>query len=180
MYLKRLDFCFLKERLSPAVLWLFLARGCGLGLLPLMPGTWGSLGGLVLFGFFHYLFSGNQLLLGAAVLILVFISFPLSAAGIKHYSTPDPSPVVIDEFAGQFLALFPLWWSIFWPALWPGYLLGFVLFRFFDALKIFPVKVAEKLPGAAGVVADDLVAGVMANIILTAAGYLVFGFSLLG
>lgn len=154
--------------------WLFLARGGGLGFLPLMPGTWGSLGGLILFVFLHFLFAQFQLWLFFFVVLLILVALFAAAAGIEHYNQPDPAPVVIDEIAGQFLTLYPLYWSFIWPTYWQGYLLGFIFFRFYDALKIFPVNIAENLPGPWGVVVDDLVAGIMANFTLIFIGYSIY------
>ena len=67
----------------------------------------------------------------------------------------DPKEVIIDEFIGQFIAL------IFIPNSVLGLLLSFLLFRFFDITKLYPVNKAEKIPGAIGVLADDIVAGLM-------------------
>ena len=67
----------------------------------------------------------------------------------------DPKEVIIDEFIGQFIAL------IFIPNSILGLLLSFLLFRFFDITKLYPVNKAEKIPGAIGVLADDIVAGLM-------------------
>ena len=67
----------------------------------------------------------------------------------------DPKEVIIDEFIGQFIAL------IFIPNSVLGLLLSFLLFRFFDITKLYPVGKVEKIPGAIGVLADDVVAGLM-------------------
>ncbi len=89
----------------------------------------------------------------------------------------DPSEVVIDELAGMMLALWPLSAGLtltgaqahVWP--WPGWVLGFLLFRFFDIVKPPPVSWAERVPGALGVMLDDVVAGgLTALIALVAAG----------
>ncbi len=80
--------------------------------------------------------------------------------------TDDPSWVVIDEIAGQWVALLAA--SAFRPAL---ILAGFALFRLFDILKPGPIRAAERLPGAAGVMADDLLAGAAAALILLAARF---------
>ncbi len=68
--------------------------------------------------------------------------------------------IVIDEFAGQFLALLAL------PPTWPVLLAGFVLFRLFDIMKPPPARRLEALPGATGIMADDLLAGLYANLLL--------------
>ena len=86
----------------------------------------------------------------------------------------DPGEVIADELAGQMLALAPLslgLWLVGAPAHvfpWPGWVGAFVLFRLFDIVKPPPVSTAERLPGALGVMADDLVAGLLAAIVVTA------------
>ena len=72
----------------------------------------------------------------------------------------DPKEIIIDEFIGQFIAL------IFIPDTILGLLVSFLLFRFFDITKLYPVNKAEKIPGAIGVLADDVVAGLMTACII--------------
>lgn len=80
----------------------------------------------------------------------------------------DPGEIIIDEVVGQWLAL----WGHMVSADTAVYLLpGFALFRFFDILKPWPVKLFERLPGGLGIMADDLVAGLMANLCLCAFRY---------
>ncbi|HVT24476.1 MAG TPA: phosphatidylglycerophosphatase A, partial [Rhizomicrobium sp.] len=74
----------------------------------------------------------------------------------------DPSEAVIDELAGQWLA------CAFAPLSWQGYLAAFVLFRFFDMTKIWPVSAAERARGGWGVMFDDIVAGLIAGVIVWA------------
>ncbi|MGM0381840.1 MAG: phosphatidylglycerophosphatase A family protein [bacterium] len=169
-----MSFNFEEDRFPLKNLWLFLARGANLGLLPFMPGTWGTLGGLVCFIPIHLLLKNNDIILGGAVLFVIAVSFPLSAVGIKFYGHQDPAPVVIDEIAGLFLALYPFVWTFYWPNFWWAYLIGFVFFRLYDALKVFPVNIAERLPGMWGVVMDDLVAGFLANLSLTLTGVILY------
>jgi phosphatidylglycerophosphatase A len=75
--------------------------------------------------------------------------------------TADPQWIVIDEWAGLFITLVPIiepsWWSLF---------VAFGLFRFFDGLKWGPVALAERLPGALGIMADDVVAGLESAVVL--------------
>jgi phosphatidylglycerophosphatase A len=91
---------------------------------------------------------------------------PAIAAVLKDSKSKDPSSVVIDEWAGMFLifALFP----VTAPA---SAALLFVFFRLFDIVKPGPVRWAERLPGAYGVMADDLVAGLMAALLFFALQY---------
>jgi phosphatidylglycerophosphatase A len=129
-----------------------LVLSCGgLGFLPLVPGTFGSLAGvgvkLVTFGDGHW-----HALLGACVLTLLLGPAAARAAGRK-----DPPQVVMDEVAGVLLALALL------PE--PGPLevgFGFLLFRAFDILKPPPARWLERLPGGFGILLDDLAAGAWA------------------
>lgn len=83
-------------------------------------------------------------------------------AAEKHFGTKDPHPVVIDELAGQLVALALVPFSLV------NYAAGFVAFRFFDVVKPFPAARFEKIPGGAGIVLDDLVAGLYANLVVHA------------
>ncbi|MDN5294213.1 MAG: phosphatidylglycerophosphatase [Eubacteriales bacterium] len=128
----------------------FLAAGGGLGFIPFMPGTWGSVGGIALLVFF----SRNWLALG----LVVGASLILAQVGEVAFASKDPPQVVVDEIAGMFLAGFGLK-----PGLWP---LAFVLFRFFDIVKPGFLRSLQRLPGGAGVMADDLAAGLLTNALL--------------
>jgi len=134
----------------------WIAIGLGLGLAPIAPGTVGSLGGLLLVGLLWPL--GGTWAVAAGTVAVVVIGLWSAGAGVARYG-PDPGPVVIDEVAGQMLALLFL-------APGPTALaVGFVLFRLFDVWKPWPVRRAEKLPGASGIMADDLLAGIYANLV---------------
>ena len=93
----------------------------------------------------------------------------------------DPQEIVADEFAGQLLALAPLslglWLAGTAPHVfpWPGWVGAFLTFRLFDILKPPPVSTVERLPGAQGVMADDLVAGLLAALAVTAAAAISHG-----
>jgi phosphatidylglycerophosphatase A len=79
---------------------------------------------------------------------------------VRQTGNEDPSEAVIDELAGQWLA------CAFAPVSVAGYVVAFVLFRFFDMTKIWPVSAAERVRGGWGVMFDDIVAGSMAGIIV--------------
>jgi phosphatidylglycerophosphatase A len=132
---------------------LILSTWFGVGLLPLAPGTCGTLGAIP----FVLLLSG----LGALYKGMILVSFTGLAVWVsgrtgKLVQKQDPSMVVIDEVAGFFLTVFFLPLSLMTLGL------GFVLFRFFDILKPYPIKKLEKLKGGLGIVIDDLVAGLYA------------------
>jgi phosphatidylglycerophosphatase A len=136
-----------------------LATWFGTGLLPVAPGTWGSLAALP-FAWAIGGLGGRGALLAAA---LVAFAVGCWAAGEyeRETGTKDPGAVVIDEVVGQWvtLAFVPLSpWST---------ALGFVLFRAADIVKPWPASLAERrLEGGLGVMADDVVAGVYAGIAL--------------
>ncbi|HID98438.1 MAG TPA: phosphatidylglycerophosphatase A [Thermodesulfobacteriaceae bacterium] len=135
---------------------IFLATGMGLGLMPVAPGTWGSLLGLP----FHWLFRNHSTgieLAAAGILILVSIWIAEKAAVLMNEK--DPSRVVIDEVCGIAVALAG-------APISPGLITSaFVLFRIFDMWKPFPVRqIEKKLNGGPGIVLDDVAAGIMANI----------------
>lgn len=137
---------------------LLFATGLGLGYIPGAPGTYGSLLGIPL----AVVFFRQGSLLGAFSLV-VFVLFSTWAAGKAEeiFRQPDPSRVVIDEIAGMALTLFLI------PPAMEHIIIGFVLFRIFDIVKVGPVKWAnDRLKGGIGIVADDLVAGVVANLLL--------------
>lgn len=128
-----------------------------IGYLPFMPGTFGSAFASILLYVFPLFFG----CLPATVCLIVLLSVvAVVCFNASKHAGSDPGWVVIDEVIGSFVAV-------------AGHRMtfvtivgGFVLFRIFDILKPFPVNRAERLPGGYGVVADDIVAGVYASIIL--------------
>ncbi len=140
----------------------------GLGLLPLCPGTWGSLPPVVMFGLLAKLGIRPDWittimvvwLLAASVICLAF-----APAVIAKIGREDPGEVVIDELAGQCIVFVPAaMLTELNPLLVAG--LGFVFFRLFDIVKPFPIKKLEKLPAGLGILADDLLAGIYAAVVL--------------
>ena len=136
-----------------------LATWFGCGLAPKAPGTWGSLGAYP-FGLALYAFTG---LLGFAVgiLLVTLIGFWATARFETETQTHDSKMIVIDEVAGQWIALLP---ALILTGLNPLHLfLAFPLFRFFDIIKPWPVSFFDKkVSGALGVMGDDIIAGIYA------------------
>ena len=136
----------------------FLATGFYVGNIPFAPGTLGSLLGLPL----CFLLSGINLQ-PALVLALIIIIF---AAWIAHVAEKllkqkDPGCIVIDEIAGMVVALIGLPFNL------TIVVTGFIIFRVLDILKPFPIKILDKrISGGLGIVADDVVAGILTNLIL--------------
>jgi len=140
----------------------------GLGLLPIAPGTWGSLPAVIMFGLICYLgvsevttlIAMGLLVLVASVICIVFAPGQIEATGKK-----DPQEIVADEVAGQAVTFIGAYASGGTSVLVIS-AVGFAAFRFFDILKPFPCRELEKLPKGWGVLADDLMAGVYAAIVL--------------
>lgn len=146
--------------------WLvWIAEGLGLGHLPVAPGTWGSLGGLVIFVLLDRYLSTP--LLTAVVLLLTVASVPLCDRVLPHYEGTDPGPIVIDEIVGQWIALWPAVPRTEYFGMVPALIASFLLFRFFDIAKIYPADRLEDLEGGWGVVLDDCMSGVYASLVLS-------------
>lgn len=144
-----------------------IATVFGIGRIPYAPGTAGSLAAVLL----AYPIARNYGMMALAPLGLVvgLVGVWFAGAYAQTCGQNDPKSCVIDEVAGQWIALAA---APFTPL---GFLAAFAMFRFFDIRKIWPADAAEKLPGGWGIVADDIVAGVMAAmvvIIFAHAGYL--------
>jgi phosphatidylglycerophosphatase A len=156
---------------------------CGVGLLPVAPGTWGALVGVGIYLFSRVAvvraFSGPaglgrqdarlEALQTAAVLLSLSA---LTLAGVwaatraeKLLDRKDPGAVVIDEVAGQLITFaFVPFSSGAWAVV-----LGFVLFRLFDIWKPYPVRRLEALESGLGIMADDVLAGLYAGLVLALA-----------
>jgi len=135
----------------------FLATGFGSGLLPFAPGTFGTLVGIPVCLLCLPLTWLMRLLV---VLVLLAVSIYISGRAEKIYKKKDDQRIVIDEIVGFQVAMLPAAITIVHLGL------AFVLFRFFDILKPFPVRRLEKLPGGWGVVMDDVGAGIYAGVIM--------------
>ena len=137
-----------------------LAEVYPIGRFKYAPGTLASLIGLV-FGYYILVLLKIKFFL-LLILVFVIIGYLLCEAHIKLHNKKDPKEVVIDEFAGQFVALFGIIDNSSISYLLASLLLSFILFRFFDITKIGPIKQFEKLPGGFGIITDDLISGLCA------------------
>ncbi|MEX0339466.1 MAG: phosphatidylglycerophosphatase A [Arenibacterium sp.] len=139
----------------------------GVGYLKPAPGTWGSLAALPITYLLHL--AGGFPLLLLAVAAIFILGVWATTTLTEEREDDDPSEIVIDEVAGQMIALLPLSYSA-WSmglsitALWPGWIAAFLLFRLFDILKPGPVGWADKRHDPLGVMLDDVIAGVFAAI----------------
>lgn len=146
-----------------------IATYFGLGLSKYAPGTMGSLGTLPLA--YALIYFGGFYALIAAAAIIFFIGVKATDVVICESCDDDPSKVVIDETVGQLLSFslvafiapdYLLGFSSIW-----FYIIGFAFFRFFDILKMGPVKYADtKIKNAYGVMLDDVFAGIFAAVLL--------------
>lgn len=130
----------------------------GVGYLPIMPGTFGSLIALPLHHFLTLLPLKPYAL---ALFILGVVAVLAAGSAEKILDRKDPSPVVIDEVLGMLITLAGT------PRTIPVYILGFFLFRLFDIWKPFPIGwIDRRVQGGVGIVLDDLLAGLYANLLL--------------
>lgn len=146
--------------------WIAVWFGCGLS--PKAPGTVGSLGAIPLV-VIVYLYGG--LIASLIGLTLVTIIGYLASVRFEHATdTHDSKMIVVDEVVGQWIALLPVFYLFGTSALMIT--VAFGLFRFFDVLKPWPVSYFDKeVGGAAGVMLDDVAAGILAAILITGAYY---------
>lgn len=142
-----------------------LATFFGTGLLPIAPGTWASAVALP-FAWIIATFGGWPALLAGSV-ITGFVGWWASARYVAQTGREDPSEIVIDEVAAQWLALCVV------PVSLVAYLAAFFIFRAFDTLKPWPASWADReVEGGAGVMLDDIFAGAYAAITLVLLRYL--------
>ena len=145
---------FQVKRFSGRLLWRAVASGFGVGFAPVAPGTFGSLLALPIW---YWGGGAGSVHFGALALVLL-LSVPAARVEIRETGRKDPPSVVIDEVAGMLLASTGIPWG------WKPAVLLFLLFRFFDILKFGPAAWANEREGAVYVVADDLAAGLYANL----------------
>lgn len=143
---------------------LFIAVGFGSGLAPKAPGTFGTAAAVIAFLPFARMAEGRPLLWLLTVLGFTMIAVWAADGAERHYKRHDVGNIVCDEFVGFFVAMTAI------PVSWKSLLLGFVVFRVLDIVKIPPAKqIDRKMPGGLGVVLDDVVSGVYANVVLQVA-----------
>ena len=132
----------------------FIATFFGIGLIPGAPGTWAS---LVAAPCFYPLIEKPLVLLGVLTAVY-FLGVYTCTQMEKEMEEKDPSSAVIDEVLGMGVAMVAI------PHEWPFAVMAVILFRLFDIWKPYPIRQLEKLPGGWGIMTDDLLAGVYANV----------------
>ncbi len=146
----------MRDRLS-----LFIASGFYIGMIPGAPGTYASVATTFVYFLVFRTFSRILPELHLSAVCLIAVAGLFTAARVsRNLGKEDPSLVVIDEFAGQLAAFFLL------PINLINLVAGTFLFRLFDIWKPFPIRRLESLKNGVGIMADDLLAGIYANLIL--------------
>jgi len=134
----------------------------GIGRMRPGPGSWGSAATVLLWAALAYNLAPGlraPVAIGLAVMVTL-IGIPAATRVARGAGTKDPQFVVIDEVAGQLVALIAV------PLAWKSFLAGFILFRVFDIVKPPPVRQLEAIPEGAGIVLDDIAAGLYALIVM--------------
>jgi phosphatidylglycerophosphatase A len=134
------------------------------GYFPVAPGTVGSAVGLLIYAAIRTI--DTPLAEAATIVVLFSLGIWAGTAAERYFGGIDPRPIVLDETVGMLITL------AFMPVGWIGMLAGFFLFRLFDVIKPFPAGRFEKLHGGLGVMADDAMAAVYANVGLRLLGWL--------
>ncbi|MBU8933283.1 MAG: phosphatidylglycerophosphatase A [candidate division Zixibacteria bacterium] len=142
-----------------------IASGFYSGYSPLIPGTTGTIPAWLIA---YYLIAGNLSVLIAATVVTTALSIWVAGEAESYYGH-DSKKIVMDEWAGMFIAIILVPFSL------TNYAIAFVAFRIFDVIKLPPAAQAERLPRGWGVTMDDVVAGIQANIatrvVIFAMGY---------
>lgn len=142
----------------------FLACGFGSGLVPVAPGTFGTLAGIPLCLLFLSFAWFWRLLF---ILVLTALSVYLAGRAEEIYQRKDDQRIVIDEIVGFQITMLPVTITALHLCA------AFVLFRIFDILKPFPLRKLQDLPGGWGVVMDDVGAGIYAGALLMLSSYII-------
>ncbi len=136
----------------------FIATVAYCGYVPIAPGTIGSAAGLVVYLLVWW--TRSPLVEVTLIVVTLLLGVWSGTIAERYFGGIDPGPVVIDEVLGMLITL------AFIPAGWSAALAGFVLFRVFDVIKPYPASRMERLHGGLGVMLDDAMAAVYANISL--------------
>lgn len=147
----------------------FIAYGFGSGLAPKAPGTWGTLVGLPFWFLLHWLAPEPLAYVGACVLLFVFGCW-ICGESSRLLGLHDAPGIVFDEIVGFLITCFPLLYLPADAAEWPWLIAAFVLFRFFDIIKPWPIRwLDRKVEGGLGIMIDDVLAGIFAALCIVVA-----------
>ena len=146
------------EKSSRPLIALAVATAGGAGYVPVAPGTAGTVVGLMLW----WALPSSPLVQSAIIVLLFVLGWWSGSVVERYFQKTDPGHVVMDEVMGMLITLFLI------PVGWKGALAGFLLFRLLDIVKPSPARQLERLPGGIGIMADDAMAAVYANLALRA------------
>ena len=136
------------------------------GRIPGAPGTYGSLVTLPIAFFWGSIVTENHLLTLGLIFFLAVLGTIASSIVAKSMGIEDPSEIVIDELVGQWIAVLAI------PGHWGYWLAAFILFRIFDIWKPWIINKAQHLPGGLGIMMDDVLAGLLAFLLIQGAAAL--------
>lgn len=137
-------------------IYYFIGTVGGAGFSPIAPGTAGSLVAVVLV----YLLQPSPVVLVTGIILFTVLGIWSSYHLEKMTGKEDPGLIVVDELVGQ-------WINLLWiPFHWKYFLVGFLLFRFFDIVKPWPVHQSQRFHNGVGVMLDDILAGIYGLIVL--------------
>ncbi|MEJ6596827.1 MAG: phosphatidylglycerophosphatase A [Gammaproteobacteria bacterium] len=135
-----------------------LAFGFGSGAAPKAPGTWGTLAAVLIYWPLSQLSPEHYLLM---LLVTSVMGIYICGQTARDLGVHDHGSIVWDEFVGFWITMFAA------PVGWVWVVVGFVLFRFFDIIKPWPISwIDKKITGGFGIMLDDVIAGVMAAVVL--------------
>lgn len=139
----------------------FLFTACYAGYCPVAPGSAGTLVGMAVYILGYVVFGEASWVVNLAMVVILFVPFVrLVADGERFFGVKDPPQVTLDEVMGYWVSV------LFYPFNIKIALAAFVVFRFMDILKPWPISRLERLRGGFGIMIDDCVAGVYTNLIL--------------
>lgn len=149
-----------------------LATSFGVGFLPLAPGTWGALLAIALWLPLYLLTSAPVCFAATLVATAVYtVAGTWASNEAEKYWGKDPVIACADETVGQWIALLPVCW--FPVSRWWMIIVAFVMFRFFDIVKPLGIRKMEDFPGGYGMMADDILSGIYAVIVVVALNWLI-------
>lgn len=140
-----------------------IATSLGVGFLPLAPGTWGAILAIILWlPLYIWASAPVALIVTSLAVVVLTIAGTWASSVSERYWGKDPTIACVDETVGQWISLLPVlpscpWWEI---------LLSLALFRFFDIAKPLGIRSMERLPRGYGMMADDILSGIYALVIL--------------
>ena len=151
-----------------------LVTGFGTGLAPVASGTFGTLPGIAIAVGLQLSLAGNDLLMALWITSAVLLAIGMTLTGFtaRVFKRGDPGPFVLDEIVGYLVAT-AMWVTVFGAPSWVAHSALFFFFRLFDVLKPYPANRFERIPGAIGIMLDDVMAGIYAGAVVLAIGAVV-------